>query len=107
MDPNTLSNFLLFGLGIATTAVAVLLARNSSKIMRGRSIKEVVDSANTIIEMYEKHIGILETKVGDLQEQITSLETKLDETLKKNDALQKLLMVSPAMQLTVAQGATS
>jgi peptidoglycan hydrolase CwlO-like protein len=92
MDPNTLSNFLLFGLGIATTAVAIILAKNSSKIMRGRSIKEVVDSANAIIELYKNNIGVLENKVGDLEKQVASLETKLDETLKHNEALQKILL---------------
>jgi peptidoglycan hydrolase CwlO-like protein len=105
MDSNTLSNFFLFGLGIITTVVTALLtmwvSKNSAKLVRGRSIKEVVDSANAIIEMYEKHVGALETKVGDLEDKITGLQNKLDETLKHNEALQKLLMLSPAMQLTV------
>lgn len=98
MDSNTLSNFLLFGLGIATAAVTTILVRGSSKLMRGRSIKEVVDSANAIIEMYEKHVGALETKVGELEAQISSLKTKLDETLENNQALQKLLLSSPAIK---------
>lgn len=106
VDSNTISNFALFGLGIVTTIVTVLItlkvSKSTSNIIRGRSIKDVVDSANAIIQMYEKHVGALEAKVGDLETQITSLTTKLDETLLKNDALQKLLMVSPAMKLVVA-----
>jgi predicted nucleic acid-binding Zn-ribbon protein len=97
VDSNTISNFALFGLGIVTAIVTTLLAKGSSKLIRGKSIKEVVDSANAIIEMYEKHVGALELKVGTLEKEISALTSKLDETLKHNEALQKLLMASPAI----------
>jgi hypothetical protein len=99
VDANTLSNFLVFGLGIATTAVAIILAKNGSKLLRGRSIKEVVESANAVIDMYEKHVGALELKVGDLEKQIGDLKTTLDDTLRHNIVLQNLLMASQPIHL--------
>lgn len=79
--------------------VAAFVSKYTSNLLRGKSIKDVVDSANAIIEMYEKHVGALELKVGDLETQVTALSGKLDETLRHNIALQKLLLESPALKV--------
>ena len=97
MNSSALAEWSLFAFGVAVTLVGVIAAKQVPKLFKGKSIQNVVDSANAIIEMYEKHVGALELKVGELEKQITSLEAKLDETLKHNTTLQNLLMASPAI----------
>jgi peptidoglycan hydrolase CwlO-like protein len=97
MNSSALAEWAMFIFGIGTVIVALRIGAVSSKVLSGKSVQEVVNSANAIIEMYEKHVGALESEVNGLRTQVASLESKLDETLKHNEALQKLLMVSPAM----------
>lgn len=94
----------LFFLGAASVVVAVIAGKYSSRLLTGKGIKEIVESANAIIEMYEKHVGALELEVASLKKEISSLSTKLDLSLERNDALQKLLLVSPAVAPTTEAG---
>lgn len=93
----------LFALGVISTigagTVIVVVSRYSSKLFKNKSVRDVVDSANAVIQMYEKHVGALELEVNSLKEEISKLKEKLDETLKHNEALQKLLLASPAVQV--------
>jgi peptidoglycan hydrolase CwlO-like protein len=89
----------LLVLGAVTAFITVGISKYSTKLFNGKGIKEIVDSANAVIQMYEKHVGALELEVTNLKNQIEKLEGKLDETLKHNEALQKLLLVSPAVTL--------
>jgi len=86
-------------IGASSAFVITIATKFSSRLLKGRSIKEVVDSANAIIQLYENHIGVLETKINSLESDIKLLKTKLDETLAHNEALQKLLLASPAVTL--------
>jgi hypothetical protein len=99
VNSSALAEWSLFGFGVAATIVGAIIARQVPKLFRGKSIQSVVDSANAIIEMYEKHVGALELKVGALEKEVTALTAKLDETLKANSILQKLLAASPPIQL--------
>jgi peptidoglycan hydrolase CwlO-like protein len=89
----------LFFLGAASVVVAVIAGKYSSRLLTGKGIKEIVESANAIIEMYEKHVGALELEVSSLKREVANLTSKLDETLTQNAALQKLLLASPAVTL--------
>jgi peptidoglycan hydrolase CwlO-like protein len=89
----------LFFLGAVTALVTVVAGKYSTKLFTGKGIKDIVDSANAIIQMYEKHVGALELEVTQLKTQIAKLEEKLDQTLQHNEALQKLLLASPAVTL--------
>jgi len=84
--------------------IAAVASKNAGKLFNGKGIKDIIDSANAVIQMYESHVGALELKVGSLEKEVSSLTAKLDETLKHNEALQKLLLVSPAVTLPAAGG---
>lgn len=88
-----------FILGVISAAVAVFLGKGSSKLLQGKSIDEVVNRANAIVDLYEAQVKALEDKVEDLTGCIGELKTKLEETLKHNEALQKLLASSPSITL--------
>lgn len=89
----------LFVLGAIGGGVTVIVGKYSNKLFQGRSIDQVVNSANSIIKMYESHIGLLETKVNDLETKLDNVVKKLDEALADNLKLQKLLLASPAVTL--------
>lgn len=91
-----------FILGVLSAAVAVFLSKNTSKLLVGRSVKEVVDSANSVIELYDKRADALELKVAELTEELAAVRKKLEETLAHNEALQRLLMASPAINPAVS-----
>lgn len=97
MNSSALAEWSVFAFGIIVTLAGVAAARQIPKLFKGKSIQNVVDSANAIIEMYEKHVGALEIKVGALETEVAALTAKLDETLKHNITLQNLLMASPAI----------
>lgn len=89
----------LFVLGALAGFIATVASKNTGKLFNGKGIKDIIDSANAVIQMYESHVGALELKVGSLEKELGVLTAKLDETLKHNEALQKLLLVSPAVTL--------
>lgn len=99
MNSSALAEWALFGFGVIAALLGSLIAKQVPKLFRGKSIQEVVNSANAIIEMYEKHVGALELKVDSLEKEVTALTAKLDETLKANSALQKILAASPPVTL--------
>lgn len=92
----------LFALTFFAGVIATYASKNAGKLFNGRGIKDIIDSANAVIQMYESHVGALELKVGSLEKELVALTAKLDETLKHNEALQKLLLVSPAVTLPAA-----
>lgn len=98
MNSSASAEWALFLFGVLATLVSIVAARQVPKLFKGKSIQNVVESANAVIDMYEKHLGALELEVGSLKTQVASLEAKLEETLAKNDALQKLLLASPAVK---------
>ena len=89
----------MFGFGAIVTLLGVVAAKQVPKLFKGKSIQNVVDSANAIIEMYEKHVSALELKVDSLEKEVSALTAKLDETLKANSVLQRMLAASPAINL--------
>lgn len=99
MNSSALAEWALFFFGVVSAVVVAIIGKNVPKLFKGKSVQEVVDSANAIIEMYEKHVGALELKVGALEKEVASLTAKLDETLKANSVLQKLLASSPPISL--------
>lgn len=94
----------LFALTFFAGAIATVASKNTGKLFNGKGIKDIIDSANAVIQMYEKHVGALELEVTNLRTQIEKLEGKLDETLQHNEALQRLLLGSPAVALPQAGG---
>ena len=64
MNSSALAEWALFAFGALAALIGVIVARQVPKLFKGKSIQNVVDSANAIIEMYEKHVGALELKVG-------------------------------------------
>jgi peptidoglycan hydrolase CwlO-like protein len=102
VNSSALAEWSLFGFGVVATIVGYFVARHAPKLFQGKSNQNVVDTANAIIEMYEKHVGILQIEVTSLKDKVASLSAKLDDTLKKNEALQNLLLASPAMKLPEA-----
>lgn len=99
MNSSALAEWALFFFGVLATLVGIIAARQVPKLFKGKTIQNVVDSANAVIEMYEKHVGALELKVDSLEKEVASLTAKLDETLKANSALQKILAASPPINL--------
>jgi peptidoglycan hydrolase CwlO-like protein len=97
VNSSALAEWSLFAFGVIATLVGVVVSRRVSDLFKGKSVEHVVDTANSIIEMKDSHIGALETRVGALEKEIASLTAKLDETLKHNTTLQALLMASPAI----------
>lgn len=97
MNSSAISTWALVFLGAAGALVATVVAKGASNLVKGRSIDEIVNSANAIIEMYEKHVGALELKVGDLETKIAALTAKLEDSMAKNEKLQQLLLAAPAM----------
>lgn len=97
----------LFVLGGVTTlgggAIVVYIGRFSSKLFKDKAIDTVVNSANSVIEMYEHHITALTAsfnlKIAELEGKIDEMGKQLADALLKNDALQKLLLVSPAVKV--------
>lgn len=99
MNSSALPEWAFFALGIASAIVTAVVTKQVPKLFQGKSIQNVVDSANAIIQMYEKHVGALELKVESLEKEVSALTAKLDETLKANSTLQKILAASPPVNL--------
>lgn len=99
MNSSAAAEWALFAFGVLAALVGSLIRKHIPKLFKGASVQEVVNSANAIIEMYEKHVGALELKVGALEKEVAALTAKLDETLKANTALQKILAASPPVTL--------
>jgi peptidoglycan hydrolase CwlO-like protein len=99
VNSSALAEWALFGFGVVVTLLGVVAAKQVPKLFKGKSIQNVVDSANAIIEMYEKHVSALELKVDSLEKEVSALTAKLDETLKANNVLQRMLAASPAINL--------
>jgi len=99
VNSSALAEWALFGFGAIVTLLGVVAAKQVPKLFKGKSIQNVVDSANAIIEMYEKHVSALELKVDSLEKEVSALTAKLDETLKANSVLQRMLAASPAINL--------
>lgn len=97
MNSSALAEWAIFAFGAVATLFGVIMARQVPKLFKGKSIQNVVDSANAVIQMYEKHVGALELEVKGLKTEVAGLSAKLEEALAKNDALQKLLLASPAV----------
>lgn len=93
---NSVPTWGFFILGVVSAAIAVVLGKGSSRLLQGKSIQEVVDRANSIIELYQNQAEGLETEVANLRTEIGELKKKLDETLSHNAKLQELLLKSPA-----------
>lgn len=99
MNSSAAAEWALFAFGVIAAILGGLVRKHIPKLFKGASVQEVVNSANAIIEMYEKHVGALELKVTALEKEVTALTAKLDETLKANSVLQKMLAASPPITL--------
>lgn len=97
MNSSAAAEWALFIFGVIAALIGVVVSKHVPQLFKGKSVQDVVDSANAIIQMYEKHVGALELKVGALEKEVSTLTAKLDETLKANNVLQKLLMAAPPM----------
>jgi hypothetical protein len=102
VNSSAAAEWAMFALGAIGVALTALLSKYAAKLLPGKSIQGVVDSANAIIDMYDKHVKALELEVGRLKDEVAGLTAKLDETLKANSVLQRILAESPPIKLPEA-----
>ena len=84
----------ILGLGLA-----ILVGWGTARVFKTKSIKDIVETATTTIDLYEKKdkaqenkIDELETKIDNLESKIDSLQESLNRALAQNDLLQSLLL---------------
>lgn len=104
MNSSATAEWALFGFGLLTAAVAGIVYKYVPRLFKGKSIQEVVDGANSVIALYDNHVKALMLKVESLESEVASLTAKLDETLKANGVLQRMLAASPPINLPEVPG---
>jgi Skp family chaperone for outer membrane proteins len=63
-----------------------------SKLFRGNTIKEITETANEIIKLYENKIDVLQSDLNDARKDIQDMSAKLTKLSDRNELLEELLL---------------
>jgi hypothetical protein len=63
-----------------------------SKLFRGNTIKDITNTANEIIELYQNKIEILQSDLNEARKDIRAMSAKLTKLSDRNELLEELIL---------------
>lgn len=100
--------------GVGALGLSALVGLFTWRLFKTKAIKDIVDTANATLNLYEKKdqaqenkIDELETKIDNLESKIDNLQSALDRALAQNELLQTLLLKAGVDSVSLPLGIPS
>jgi hypothetical protein len=98
---------LYYLVALATAGVSIAAGWASGRLFKTRTIKDIVETANATITLYELRETALEQKVDDLTTKVESLSAALTTSEAANKALRDFLIQLVGTNVTLPVGVTT